>query len=430
MKNIKILLVVLITTLSLQIAGQEDEKSELFIKLQKADSLLFEQGFNKCNFSALEKLMDTDFEFYHDQNGAQDKEAFLKGFKESICSNPNYKPIRKLVKGSLIVYPLKNEGKIYGAIQMGIHDFYIAEPNKELRFTENAKFIATWLLVNGEWKLKRELSYDHNQPKRVDTKKSATSPQTGYAPVNGLNMYYEIHGEGRPLVLIHGGGSTIQTTFGTILPLLAEQYKVIAVELQAHGHTNDRNTPESFEQDADDIAALLGYLKINKADFFGFSNGGNTAMQLGIRHPTMVNKLIITSAFYKRAGMIKGFFEGMEKAHLGNMPGYLKEAFLKINNDTNALRRMFEKDKARMIQFKDWSDEDLLLIKAPALIILGDEDVVTPEHAVAMKNKIRNSELMILPGNHGSFMGEGMSSKQDSKIPALMVGVIKEFLNK
>ena len=147
------------------IFSQESKTSEIFIELQKGDSILFEEGFNKCNLSAVEKLLVPDFEFYHDQNGIQDRETFLKGFKESICSNPNYKPIRKLVKGSLIVYLLKNEGKIYGAIQMGDHDFYIAEPNKALRFTENAKFIATWLLVNGEWKIKQELSYNHNKPK-------------------------------------------------------------------------------------------------------------------------------------------------------------------------------------------------------------------------------------------------------------------------
>src|SRR6187401_1819086 len=108
---------------------------------------------------------------------------------------------------------------------------------------------------------------------------------SGYAPVNGLKMYYEIHGEGTPLVLIHGGGSTIQTSFSKILPLLAQHYKVIAMELQAHGHTNDRDSAESFEQDANDVAALLSYLKINKPNILGFSNGGHTAMQIGISHP-------------------------------------------------------------------------------------------------------------------------------------------------
>jgi pimeloyl-ACP methyl ester carboxylesterase len=130
-------------------------------------------------------------------------------------------------------------------------------------------------------------------------------PVTGYAPVNGIHMYYEIHGQGNPLVLIHGGGSTIQTTFGYILPLLAEHYKVIALELQAHGHTSDRESPESFEQDADDVAALLSYLHINQANIFGFSNGGNTAMQVSIRHPQLVRKLVIASAFYKRSGLAK-----------------------------------------------------------------------------------------------------------------------------
>src|SRR5687768_173489 len=109
----------LMTVLICQLAvAQESTSSPLFIALQKGDSILFQEGFNKCNLSALENLLEPDFEFYHDQNGAQNKVTFLKGFKESICSNPNVKPIRKLVKGSLMVYPLKNEGKVYGAIQM------------------------------------------------------------------------------------------------------------------------------------------------------------------------------------------------------------------------------------------------------------------------------------------------------------------------
>src|SRR6187551_1009682 len=94
-----------------------------------------------------------------------------------------------------------------------------------------------------------------------------------YASLNGLKMYYEIHGTGFPLVLIHGGGSTIQTTFGRVLQDFAKTHKVIAVEMQAHGHTADIDRPLSFSQDADDIAMLLKQLKIEKADIFGFSNG-------------------------------------------------------------------------------------------------------------------------------------------------------------
>jgi pimeloyl-ACP methyl ester carboxylesterase len=276
------------------------------------------------------------------------------------------------------------------------------------------------------------LSVSACKTSNMEGSKTKSNPphQAGYAPVNGLDLYYEIHGEGKPLVLVHGGGSTIQTTFGKILPALAQKRKVIAVELQAHGHTKDRDIPESFQQDADDIAALLRYLKIDKADVLGFSNGGQTTLQIGISYPDRVNKLVIISAFYKREGAIKGFFESMEKATIKDMPAIYKEAYLKINNDSAGLQRMFEKDRARMVQFKNWSDEDLSSIKAHCLIVMGDKDVATPEHAVEMAHKIPNSELLILPGNHGSFIGEIMFKEQNSQIPALTAAVIEEFLNK
>ena len=104
---------------------------------------------------------------------------------------------------------------------------------------------------------------------------------SGFASVNGLKMYYEIHGTGTPLVLIHGGGSTLHTTFGRVLHNFAKNHKVIAVEMQAHGHTADIDRPLSFQQDADDIAELLRQLSIDKADIFGFSNGANTTLVNG-----------------------------------------------------------------------------------------------------------------------------------------------------
>ena len=272
------------------------------------------------------------------------------------------------------------------------------------------------------------ISCTNNENKSIQMA-SKEKTDSGYAQINGLNMYYEIHGEGKPIVLVHGGGSTIQTTFGILLPLLAETNKVIAVELQAHGHTSDRDAPESFEQDADDVAGLINYLKIGKADFFGFSNGGNTCMQVGIRHPELVNKLVIISSFYKREGMFKGFFEMMQSATLKDMPAHLKEAFMQIKNDSTALQTMFEKDRNRMLHFTDWRDEDLSMIKAPALILIGDKDVVTPEHAVEMSKKISGSRLMILPGNHGSFIGEGMKDMKNSKMPLYTASMIREFLN-
>jgi len=121
-----------------------------------------------------------------------------------------------------------------------------------------------------------------------------------YANVNGLKMYYEVHGNGFPLVLIHGGGSTIGATFGRILPGLSKTHQVIAAEMQAHGHTADIDRALSFGQDADDIAELLNQLHINKADICGFSNGASTTLQVAIRHPQLVNKIIVASTFYKK----------------------------------------------------------------------------------------------------------------------------------
>ena len=162
-----------------------------------------------------------------------------------------------------------------------------------------------------------------------------------YTAVNGLKMYYEIHGSGKPLVLIHGGGSTIESTFGRVLPELAKTHQVIAVELQAHGRTLDIDRPLSFEQDADDVAALLKQLKIEKADIMGFSNGGTTALQVSIRHPQLVNKLVLLSAAYKRSGMPPGFFEGFQGASLEKMmPQALKDAYLKANPDPKGLQKM------------------------------------------------------------------------------------------
>lgn len=256
-----------------------------------------------------------------------------------------------------------------------------------------------------------------------------TSFTSGYAPVNGIKMYYEIYGEGKiPLVLIHGGGSTIQSNFGNVIPMLSENRKIIAMDLQAHGRTEDRDTPVSFEQDADDIAALLTHLGIDKADFFGFSNGGNTAMKIGMRHPEIVNKLVIASSFYQRNGLPPGFFEGMKNASLENMPTPLKEAFLDVNPDKKGLQTMHDKDKERVLRFKDWKDEALQSIKAPSLILIGDRDIVLPEHAAKMSRMIPNARLMILPANHGSYIAEICTVQENSKTPEATIILIEEFL--
>jgi pimeloyl-ACP methyl ester carboxylesterase len=207
---------------------------------------------------------------------------------------------------------------------------------------------------------------------------------SGYSEVNGLKMYYEIYGQGKPLGLIHGGGSTIQTTFGRIIPFLAEHRQIIGVELQAHGHTSDRNTNLTFKQDADDVATLLANLKISRADFLGFSNGGQTTIEIAIRHPELVNKMIIASAFYKRSGVSQQFWDGMEKVTLNDMPKVLRDAFLAIHNNTELLMNMFNKDVQRLKAFQGWSDKEMKSINAPTLVINGNKDVGSLEDAVEM----------------------------------------------
>ena len=252
---------------------------------------------------------------------------------------------------------------------------------------------------------------------------------SGYAPVNGINMYYEIHGDGAmPLVLLHGGGSTIEVTFANILPIFSKYNKVIAVELQAHGRTSDRNSPESFEQDADDVAALLKYLKVDKANILGFSNGGTTSLQIAIRHPEIVNKIVDVAGAYQREGFLPGFFDGFNGATIDMMPAPLKTAFLKVTPDNAKLLNMFNKDVERMKNSKDIPDDSIRGIKVPALIIVGSQDVMPVEHAIKLSHLIAGAQLMVLPGVHGACLGE-VTAKPGSKQPEATAILVQEFLN-
>ncbi|MEO6639284.1 MAG: alpha/beta hydrolase [Ginsengibacter sp.] len=254
--------------------------------------------------------------------------------------------------------------------------------------------------------------------------------KSGYSEVNGLNMYYEIYGEGKPLVLLHGGGSTIQTSFGKLIPLLEKHRQLIAVELQAHGRTNDRSADLTFEQDADDVAALLQNLNIAKADFLGFSNGGQTTIEIALRHPQLVNKIVLASAFYKRSAAVQQFWEGFESATLNDMPEVLREAYLAVNSSAEGLMNMFKKDVQRMKIFKGWQDEQLQAIQAPTLVISANNDVGSPEHAVEMYRTIPNCELAIFPGGHGTYLGT-IESLENGELPEYnAVSLIEEFLDK
>jgi pimeloyl-ACP methyl ester carboxylesterase len=244
-------------------------------------------------------------------------------------------------------------------------------------------------------------------------------------------MYYEVHGrrDGVPLVLLHGGGSTIEVTFSRVLPVFAVNRRVIAVEEQGHGRTTDRDAPVTFESSADDVAALLRHLEIDTADIFGFSNGASVALQVGIRHPQLVRKIVFASSFTRRAGARPQLWEFMKQADFSNMPQPLKDAFLRVNPDAQRLKTMHDKDAARMHSFKDVPDDSLRSVRAPTLIVLGDHDIVKPEHAVELTRLISGARLLILPGGHGDYLGEAVMTQKNTHCPELAARLIEEFLD-
>lgn len=225
--------------------------------------------------------------------------------------------------------------------------------------------------------------------------------KSGFAPVNGLRMYYEIHGAGEPLILLHGGveGSEV---FDTNLPALAKSRQVIAVHLQGHGHTKDIDRPLRFEFMADDIAALIAYLKLGKADLLGYSLGGGVALQTVIRHPESVKRLIVISAgmardvFYPE---VSGAFEQMSQnaAQIAqNIQGSpLGKLYPEVNWET-LLRKIGEMAS----QNYDWSAK-VKEIKSPTELIFADADSIRPEHIVAFYEALGGGKRD--PGLDGSL---------------------------
>ena len=273
----------------------------------------------------------------------------------------------------------------------------------------------------------------HATPAASSSSHAVKPTRTGYAKVNGLEMYYEIHGHTLgatvPLVLLHGGGSTIRTNWGRVIPMLTPSRQIIAVEFQAHGHTRDIDRPFSFQQDADDVAALLEQVHVVKADVLGFSNGGSTALQLAIRHPAVVNRLVIASANYKRDGMYPWFWDFMQKGTFADLPQIYKDEYLKINPSQEGVHALYERDSKRMLSFTDFPDADIHAIAAPTLVVVGDKDVIRPEHALELSRLLPHARLSILPGAHGEYMGEIMYRAVDDSIPRAFVSIVNAFLS-
>jgi pimeloyl-ACP methyl ester carboxylesterase len=264
----------------------------------------------------------------------------------------------------------------------------------------------------------------------VATKPAPQPVERGHAEVNGIRLYYEQHGPagGVPLVLLHGGGSTIEVTYGRILPYLAQHRRVIALDEQNHGRSGHRAVPERFSDSAQDVAALLRQLKVEQADVMGFSNGASVAMQLALLHRGLVRKLIFSASMTKKSGAPAQFWQAMANGSFDDMPQPLKAAFLAVNPDRAQLLDMYEKDAERMRNFVETSDQEVESLTLPTLIISGDRDVATPEHAVELSHLLPNARLVILPGTHGAFLGEELNEDRGSRYPELSAQLIENFL--
>ncbi|HET7618649.1 MAG TPA: alpha/beta hydrolase [Gemmatimonadaceae bacterium] len=250
--------------------------------------------------------------------------------------------------------------------------------------------------------------------------------------VDGIQIYYEIHGrhDGIPLVLLHGGGSTIESNYGRMIPFLARTRRVIAMEEQGHGRTSDRDQPVTFERSADDVAGLMRHLGVSQADLLGFSNGASVALQVAIRHPSLVRRLVFASSFTKRAGAQPQLWELIAHADIANMPQALKDAFLAVTPDPARLKTMHDKDVARMVHFADVPDEAVRAVRAPTLIITGDRDIGRLEHAVELRGTFSDARLLVLPSGHGDYLAEAETAPDDTEYAEITARLVDRFLSK
>ena len=243
----------------------------------------------------------------------------------------------------------------------------------------------------------------------------AQRPKGAYADVNGIHLYYEIHGTGKPLVLLHGGFGSTQM-FEPNLDALAKGREVIAVDLQGHGRTADIDRPFSVEAMGDDIAALLQYLNIPKADVMGYSLGAGVALQVAVRHPELVNKLVLVSAIVRRSDFYPDILA--QQAQLGpavaeqmkQTPMY--KSYASLNPYPEDWPRLLQKIGDFMKKDYDFSDA-VRAIKAPTLVVAGDADIFPPKYAV------RTFELLGGGQKDGGWDGSGQIASQLAILPGV-----------
>ncbi len=262
---------------------------------------------------------------------------------------------------------------------------------------------------------------------------SRTAPETGYAPVNGLQMYYEVHGSGgTPLLLLHGGLFNIDLQFGQVLPELARTRQVIATDFQAHGRTNDIDRPLTGADLASDVVGLLRHLGIAQVDLFGFSVGGAVALHLAIHHPELVRRLVVSSVSFHPDGDRPENSAAVGEMTVDMIAGTpMEQDYLAKSPNPEKLQDLLNKLGSYDKDFRGWSDAEIEGIPAPTLITVGDCDAVKLEHAVRFLQLrggdvngdfvgVPDSQLAVFPGTTHFF---GLARTN------LVVDVVTTFLD-
>ncbi|KAI5812796.1 alpha/beta hydrolase fold protein [Pyronema omphalodes] len=261
---------------------------------------------------------------------------------------------------------------------------------------------------------------------------TAEAPTAGYCPVNGLSIYYESLGTGGvPLLMLHGAFCTINNLRSQMVSL-ASNRRVIAIESQGHGRTADIDRPFSYSQLADDAAAVLRYLEIPVADIYGYSVGGGVALNLTIRHPELVRKLVIASSSYSPDGFLEGMLQGLKDLSMQHMGGSSYETeYKRTAPNPDGFPGLVEKIKELNVNMKPISEEDIRGITAPTFVLIGDSDLIRVEHAYEMF-KLRgggvNADMVGLPQAQMAVIpGTGHEGMMERRWVAEM---IDEFLQK
>jgi pimeloyl-ACP methyl ester carboxylesterase len=237
---------------------------------------------------------------------------------------------------------------------------------------------------------------------------AATLAQAETVEVNGMAMHYEVSGEGEPLVVLHGAYMSIPA-MGAIIPMLAETHRVYALEFQGHGRTTDIDRPITYPNLADDVAAFMEAVGLERADVFGYSMGAGAALQLGIRHPERVDQLVLASVSYDVRGLQPEFEAMLPQMTPEMMTGTPLEAAYRELAPEGDFRALVEKLIALEHEPQAW-EADVAALEAPVLLVVGDADVVTLEHAVAM--------FRLLGGGAMGDMGNSLPASRLAVLPA------------